>query len=235
MVSSLSPAISPGHSGFLLKSKSFTRAGGFVFEYSLLSTCSNDNEDGVISCTGMLDDSSCPLLIFSIDGIGQLLISLESTSSRTVQVPINKTARRRYLRVRTRVAQQSMAKAFCTLLFHLTVPLLDPFSLSGTWTHILSSCIPALMMALFSLLTSPSVFLPLLPSGAQTLSPRARVRLQTLLLHPSLARHTRTMGCIPFPSLHSPISSFLHLLLIGDLPIPFPLLPSLPALLFWSS
>jgi len=79
-----SPAISPGHWRFVLKLKSFTRNGGFVFKYSLVSTCCNDNADAVISCTGTLDDSFFPLLTFSIDGSGQLLISPESASSRTV-------------------------------------------------------------------------------------------------------------------------------------------------------
>jgi len=65
-------------------------------------------------------------------------------------------------------------------------------------------------MAFFPLLTSPPVFLPLLPSGARALSSRARVRLNRLLLHPFLARHTRPLGRIPFPFLPSPLPSCLH-------------------------
>ena len=38
-----SPAISPGHWGFVLRMKSPTRAGGFVWKYSPLSECCNDN------------------------------------------------------------------------------------------------------------------------------------------------------------------------------------------------
>ena len=71
------------------------------------------------------------------------------------------------------------------------------------------------MMAFFPLFTSQPVFLPLLPSGARALSPRARVRLNRLLLHPFLARHTRPLGRIPFPFLTSRLPSFLHLLLIS--------------------
>jgi len=38
-----SPAISPGHWGFVLKMRSPTRAGGFVWKYSPLLECWNDN------------------------------------------------------------------------------------------------------------------------------------------------------------------------------------------------
>jgi len=92
-------------------------------------------------------------------------------------------------------------------------------------------------MTFFPLLTPLPVFLPLVPSGAQALSPRARVRLNRLLLYPFLARHTRPLGRIPFPFLPSPLPNFLHLLLIrlqtvlASLPIPSHPLPSLPALL----
>jgi len=44
--------------------------------------------------------------------------------------------------------------------------------------------------------------------------PRARVRLNSLLLHLFLVRHPRPLGRIPFPFLLSPLPSFLHLLLI---------------------
>jgi len=125
-----------------------------------------------------------------------------------------RTARRRYLRFRTRDHQKSMEMASCTLLFLLVLPLLVPFPFSGARIHTLPLRLPSLMMAFFQLLTSPPVFLPLLPSGARALSPRARVHLNRLLLHPFLARHTRPLGRIPFPFLHSPLPSFLHLLLI---------------------
>jgi len=70
------------------------------------------------------------------------------------------------------------------------------------------------MIAFFPLLTSPPVFLPLLPSGARALSPRTRVRLNRLLLHPFLVRHPLPLGRIPFPFVPCPLPSFLHLLLI---------------------
>jgi len=125
-----------------------------------------------------------------------------------------RTARRQYLRVRTRDHQQSRAMVSCTLLFPLAFLILLPFPLSGARTSLLPSRLPTLMIAFFPLLTSPPVFLPLLPSGARALSPRARVRLNRLLLHPFLVRHPRPLGRIPFPFLPSPFPSFLHLLLI---------------------
>ena len=102
----------------------------------------------------------------------------------------------------------------CTLLFPLAFLILLPFPLLGARTRLLPSRLPALMMAFFPLLTSPPVFLPLLPSGARALSPRARVRLSRLLVHPFLVRHHRPLGRIPCPFLPSPLPSFIHLLLI---------------------
>jgi len=125
-----------------------------------------------------------------------------------------RTARRQYLRVRTRDHQQSTEMASCKFLFPLVFPLFLPFPLSDARTRILPSRLPALTMAFFPLLTSPPVFLPLLPSGAWALSQRARVRLNRLLLRPFLAHHTRSLGRIPFPFLPSPLPSCLHLLLI---------------------
>jgi len=102
-------------------------------------------------------------------------------------------------------------------ILHTPVPLafliLLPFPLLGGRTRILPSRLPALMTAFFLLLTSPPVFLPLLPSGAGALFPRARVRLNRLLLHPFLVRHPRPLGRIPFPFLPPPLPRFLHLLL----------------------
>jgi len=77
--------------------KSPTRAGGFVWKYSPLSECCNDNlfrhaattADTVIPCSGMLADRPPSLLPFPIDGRGQPLFSPKSTSSHTDQVPID--------------------------------------------------------------------------------------------------------------------------------------------------
>jgi len=71
-----------------------------------------------------------------------------------------------------------MEMASCILLFPLAFPLLLPFPLSGARTRILSSRLPALTMAFFPLLTSPPIFLPLLPwvrsgEGALAELPRA--------------------------------------------------------------
>jgi len=125
-----------------------------------------------------------------------------------------RTARRRYLRVRTRDHQQSRAMASCKLLFPLALLILLPFPLLGARTRLLPSRLPALMMGFFPLLTSPPVFLPLLPSGGRALFPRARHRRNRLLLHPFLVRHPRPLGRIPFPFLPCLLPSFLHLLLI---------------------
>ena len=102
----------------------------------------------------------------------------------------------------------------CTLLFPLAFLILLPFPLLGARTRLLPSRLPALMMAFFPLLTSPPVVLPLLPSGAWALSPRARIYLNRLLLHPFLVRHPSPLGCILLPFLPSTLPSFLHLLLI---------------------
>jgi len=107
-----------------------------------------------------------------------------------------------------------MAMESCTLLFPLAFLILLPFPVLGARTRLLPSRLPALMMAFLPLLTSPPVFLPLLPSGAQALPSCARVRLNRLLLHPFLVRHPRPLGRIPLPFLPSPLPSFLHLLLI---------------------
>ena len=77
------------------------------------------------------------------------------------------------------------------------------------------ACLSALIMAFFPLLTSPPVFLPLLPSGARALHLRTWVRLRRLLLHPFRVRHPRPLGRIPFPFLFSPLPSFLHFLLVS--------------------
>jgi len=125
-----------------------------------------------------------------------------------------RTARRRYLRFRTRDPQQSRTMASCTLPFPLAFLILLPFPLLGARTRLLPSRLPTLMMTFFPLLTSPPVFLPLLPSGARALFPRAWVRLNRLLLHPLIVCHPRPLGRIPFPFLPCPLPSFLHLLLI---------------------
>jgi len=93
----------------------------------------------------------------------------------------------------------------------------------------------ALMMAFFPLLTSTPVSLPLIPSGARALPPRARVCLRRLLLHPFLVHHPRPLGRIPFPFLppspHLSPSPPHQSPVLASLPFPPPLLPSLPALL----
>ena len=110
-----SPVISPGHWGFVLKMKPS-------------------------SSTSV--DRPPSLLPVPIDAQGQPLLSTESTSSRTGRVPIDGTARRRYLRFRKRDHQQSRAIASCTLLFSLALIILLPFSLSGTPTRLLLASLP---------------------------------------------------------------------------------------------
>ena len=99
----------------------------------------------------------------------------------------------------------------------------------------LPSRLPALTMVFFPLLTSPPVFLPLLVSGAWALSPCAWVCLNRLLLHPYLSLVTLdpwgplSFSLLPSPQL-SPSSPHPSPVL-ASLPIPFPHIPSLPALL----
>ena len=92
-----SPVISPEHWGFVLKMKSLTRAGGFKWKYSPLSEFCNDNPfqlpattvDTVIPSSSTLVDRPPSLLPVPIDAQCQPLLSTESTSSHTGQVPID--------------------------------------------------------------------------------------------------------------------------------------------------
>jgi len=92
------PAISPGHWGFVLKMRSPTRVGGFVWKYSPLLECCNNNlfwhatmtADTVIPCSSTLADRPPSLLPFPINGRGQPLFLPESTSPHTDQVLIDK-------------------------------------------------------------------------------------------------------------------------------------------------
>ena len=80
-----------------MKMKSPNRSGGFVWKYSPLLECCNNNlfqhaattADTVIPCSSTLADRAPSPLPFPIDGRGQPLFSLESTSSHTEQVSIN--------------------------------------------------------------------------------------------------------------------------------------------------
>ena len=90
-------------------------------------------------------------------------------------------------------------------------------------------------MAFFPLIPSTPVSLPLIPSGARALPPRARVCLRRLLLHPFLVRHS-TLGThpppfSPLPSPHLSPSPPHQPPVLASLPFPPTLLPSLPALL----
>ena len=77
--------------------RSPTRAGGFVWKYSPLSECCNDNlfrhnaiaVDTVIPPSSTLVERPPSLLPFPIVDHGQPLFSPESTSSHTDQVPID--------------------------------------------------------------------------------------------------------------------------------------------------
>jgi len=90
------PAISLSHWGYVLKLKSGTRAGGFVWKYSPLLTCFSGNLVWhaattiavVIPCKGTLDDRPPSLLPFPINDSGQPLLSPESTLPHTGEVPI---------------------------------------------------------------------------------------------------------------------------------------------------
>jgi len=77
--------------------RSPTRAGEFVWKYSRLLECCNDNlfrhaattADTAISSSSMLADRPPSLLSFPIDSCGQPLFSPASTFSHTDQVPID--------------------------------------------------------------------------------------------------------------------------------------------------
>ena len=79
------------HWGFVLKMKSPTRAGGFVWKYSPLSECCNNNPfqhtattvDTVIPSSSTSVDRPPSLLHFPIDDQGQPLFSPESKYSHT--------------------------------------------------------------------------------------------------------------------------------------------------------
>jgi len=118
-----SPVISPGHWGFVLKLKSYP--GGFEFKYSPLLVCCNDNADAVIPFTGTLDDRPPSLLPCPINGSGQPLLSLELTSSPTVQVPINEDGEEAVLAGQNTI---SLAVNGDGILHTPVSPQLTPFS-----------------------------------------------------------------------------------------------------------
>jgi len=211
--------------------RSFTRAGRFMREYYPLSACFNNNEDAVIPCTGTLEDRPPSLLPLPIDGSGQPLLSPESTSSPTVQAPIDDDGEETI-----RAGQSTGPPAVNSDgILHIPVSPRPTHSFSffihlGARARLIPSRLPALIMVFFPLLTSPPVFLSLLPSGARALSPRARVRL---ILHQFLVCHPRPLGCIfsPLPSPQLSPSSPHQSPVLACLPVPSPLLPTLPALL----
>jgi len=85
-----SPAISPGHWGFVLKMRSPTRASGFVWQYSPLSECCNDNlfrhpattADTVIPCSSTLVDRPPSLLPFPIERPTSVLAAIDIFAHR---------------------------------------------------------------------------------------------------------------------------------------------------------
>jgi len=68
---------------------SFGRTGGFVSKRSSLLACFDNNEDAAIPCTGTLDNKLPFLSPLPVDSSGRSLLSPESTSLPTVQVPID--------------------------------------------------------------------------------------------------------------------------------------------------
>ena len=108
------------------------------------------------------------------------------------------------------------------------------FFLLGTRTRLLPYRVAALMMAFFLILPSSPVFLLILASGNQDLPPGNRVRLSRLLLHPYLVSpstlwaHSLSFSLLPSPPLPTPSPQQPPAL--ASVPIPSPLLPSLPSL-----
>jgi len=238
-----SPAISPDHWGFVWKMGSPTRAGGFVWKYSPLSECCNDNlfwhaemtADTVIPCSGTLGDRPSSLLPFPIDGSGQPLFSPELTSSHTGQVPIDEDSEEAILAGQN---TESPAVNSNGILHTPVSPRLPHSSSFSPFRR--SDPPPSFTSSRFDddILPTPhfSTRLPspssLLRSGSSLLRSGPP---QQASLPPFLVRHPRPLGRIPFPFLPSPLPKFLHLLLIRPLSsrlFLFHLPPSHPCLCF---
>ena len=138
----------------------------------------------------------------------------------------------------TRIHQQSNAMASLKLLLPLASPLLLPLVLLGARMRLLLSCLVAMMMAFFPLLTSQPVFLLILTSGDQDLPPGARVRLKTASSTPvsratpsTLGAHALSFFPLPSPSPPLKIPSPQQPSVLASPPLRSPLLPSLPSLL----
>ena len=125
------PAIPPSHWGFVLTMRSPTRACGFVWKYlPLFWNAATTTFFGMLQPQQTLSSPSrarwlTGLLLFYpfLQMATANLCSHRNRHLRTqTRCRSTRTARRRYLRFRTRAPQQSRAMASCTLLFPLAFP-----------------------------------------------------------------------------------------------------------------
>jgi len=194
--------------------KSPTRAGGFVWKYSPLLECCNDNlfrhaattADTVIPCSGTLADRTPSLLPFPIDGRGQPLFSAVRRGQRGGDICGSKHE--------ITSSQGQWHPAHSCFSSPSSFFFLFPFSALGPASSFTSTRVDD------DIPPTPhfSTCLPS-PSSLRRLGsfPIPWVRLNRLFLHPFLVLHPRPLGRIPFPFFPSPLPSFLHLLLIRHL------------------
>jgi len=215
---------------------SFTRACGFIWEYFPLLACFDYNEDNVIPCTGTLDDRPPFLLPLPIDGSGQPLLSPESTSLLTVQVPIDEDSEEVVL------AGQSTGPPAVNGDGILHTPVSPRLTHSSSFSPFRCSDLPpAFTSTRFDdgILPTPhfSTRLPSpsslrrsgsfptrsVPPQQASSSPVSRSSPSTLGAHP--------LSFSPLPTFQLSPSSPHQPRVLASLPFPSPLLPSLPALL----
>jgi len=235
-----SPAISPGHWGFVLK----MRADGFVWKYSLLSECCNDNlfrhsattVDAVIPCSRPLVGRPPSLLPFPINGHGQPLFSPESTSSHTDQVPINEDSEEAICAVQNTGSPAVKGNGILHTPVSPRLPRSSSFSPfrcsdpppSFTSTRFEDGILPTPHFS--SRLPSPSSPRRLGPFPTRSGPPQRASSTPVFRSSPStLGAHPLSFSPFPSPQF-SPSSPHLSPALVS-FPIPPPPLSSLPALL----
>jgi len=237
-------AISPGHWGFVLKMRSPTWSGGFVWKYSPLSECCNDNlfwhaattADTVIPCSSTLADRPPSLLPFPIDGRGQPLFSPDSISSHTDQVPIDEDSEEAIFAGQNTGSPAVKGNGILHTPVSLRLPHSSSFSpfrrsdppLSFTSTRFDDGILPTphfstRLPSPYSLRRSGSFPMRSGPPQQASFTPISRSSPSTLGAHPL------SFSSLPSPQF-SPSSPHPSPVL-ASLPIPPPPLPSLPTLL----
>ena len=129
------------------EAESLTRASKFVWKYSPLSECCIDNlfwhaattVDTVIPCSNTLADRPLSLLPFPIEGRGQPLFSLESTSSHTDQAQIDEDSEEAIFAVQNTGSTAVKGNGILHTLFLLALLILCPFPLLSARNRLLPS------------------------------------------------------------------------------------------------